>query len=148
MRVLKAGISLSTSGSRDNRFPSIFNSRKWTSLPISAGITSNTFFIKFNETCKANMDRLTDLMPFSIPPETLVRFLDASSHLYKRVCPSVCPSVCPYVRPSVTIKEKSPKSLKKNQEMNHIQDIHRYFNKINRGRIVVLLDLLVSTLQI
>ena len=29
-------------------------------------------------------------------------FLDASSHLYKRVCPSACPyvrpSVCPYVR--------------------------------------------------
>ena len=28
-------------------------------------------------------------------------FLDASSHLYKRVCPSVCPSVRPHVRPSV-----------------------------------------------
>ena len=26
-------------------------------------------------------------------------FLDASSHLYKRVCPSVCPSVRPSVRP-------------------------------------------------
>ena len=26
-------------------------------------------------------------------------FLDASSHLYMRVCPSVCPSVRPYVRP-------------------------------------------------
>ena len=24
-------------------------------------------------------------------------FLDASSHLYKRVCPFVCPSVCPSV---------------------------------------------------
>ena len=43
-------------------------------------------------------------------------FLDASSHLYKRVCPSVCPSVRmsvrPYVRPSITIKEKTPKSVK------------------------------------
>ena len=28
-------------------------------------------------------------------------FLDASSHLYKRVCPSVCPSVGPSVRPCV-----------------------------------------------
>ena len=28
-------------------------------------------------------------------------FLDASSHLYKRVCPSVGPSVGPSVRPSV-----------------------------------------------
>merc|ERR1712002_1198712 len=28
-------------------------------------------------------------------------FLDASSHLYKRVCPSVCPYVRPSVRPSV-----------------------------------------------
>ena len=28
-------------------------------------------------------------------------FLDASSHLYKRVCPSVGPSVGPLVRPSV-----------------------------------------------
>ena len=27
-------------------------------------------------------------------------FLDASSHLYKRVCPSVCRSVCPSVGPS------------------------------------------------
>ena len=31
-----------------------------------------------------------------------VRFLDASSHLYKRVCPSVHPSVCTYVFMSVT----------------------------------------------
>ena len=41
-------------------------------------------------------------------------FLDASSHLYMRVCPSVRPSVCPYVRPSVcpsvNIKEKPPKT--------------------------------------
>ena len=41
-------------------------------------------------------------------------FLDASSHLYKRVCPSVRPSVRPYVhmsvRMSITIKEKTPKS--------------------------------------
>ena len=29
----------------------------------------------------------------------LPTFLDAPSHLYKRVCPSVRPSVCPYVRP-------------------------------------------------
>ena len=28
-------------------------------------------------------------------------FLDASSHLYKRVCPSVGPTVRPLVRPSV-----------------------------------------------
>ena len=28
-------------------------------------------------------------------------FLDASSHLYKRVCPSVCPSVGPSIGPSV-----------------------------------------------
>ena len=27
-----------------------------------------------------------------------IRFLDASKHLYKRVCPSVRPSVCPSVR--------------------------------------------------
>ena len=33
-------------------------------------------------------------------------FLDAPSHLYKRVCPSVCPSVRPSVRGSVSIKEK------------------------------------------
>ena len=32
----------------------------------------------------------------------LVRFLDASTHLYKMVCPSVGPSVRPSVRPSVT----------------------------------------------
>ena len=36
-------------------------------------------------------------------------FLDAPSHLYKRVCPSVCPSVrgsvCGSVRGSVSIKE-------------------------------------------
>ena len=31
-----------------------------------------------------------------------LKFLDASSHLYKRVCPSVGPSVGPSVRPSVT----------------------------------------------
>ena len=37
-------------------------------------------------------------------------FLDASSHLYRRVCPSVRVSVCPYVRTSVTIHEKPPKS--------------------------------------
>ena len=39
-----------------------------------------------------------------------LHFLDAPSHLYKRVCPSVRPSVCPSVRPwvrgSVSIKEK------------------------------------------
>ena len=29
----------------------------------------------------------------------LIRFLDAPSHLYKRVCPSVGPSVGPSVRP-------------------------------------------------
>ena len=29
------------------------------------------------------------------------RFLDRSTHLYKRVCPSVCPSVGPSVSPSV-----------------------------------------------
>ena len=29
----------------------------------------------------------------------IARFLDASTHLYKRVCPSVRPSVCPSVRP-------------------------------------------------
>ena len=37
-------------------------------------------------------------------PENIRRvteFLDASSHLYKRVCPSVHPSVCPSIRPSV-----------------------------------------------
>ena len=62
-------------------------------------------------------------------------FLDASSHLYMRVCPSVrmsvCPSVCPSVGPSVSIKEKTPKSPGIINEMNHIQDIHRYSNKKN-----------------
>ena len=36
-------------------------------------------------------------------------FLDASSHLYMRVCPSVRVSVRPSVYPSVNIKEKPPK---------------------------------------
>merc|ERR1712002_453648 len=36
----------------------------------------------------------------------LLLFLDASSHLYRRVCPSVCP----YVRPSVTNYAKPPKT--------------------------------------
>merc|ERR1712228_199687 len=31
----------------------------------------------------------------------VINFLDASSHLYKRVCPSIRPSVGPPVRPSV-----------------------------------------------
>ena len=35
-------------------------------------------------------------------------FLDASSHLYKRVCPSICMSVRMSVRMSVTIEEKPP----------------------------------------
>ena len=33
--------------------------------------------------------------------QTVILFLDASSHLYKRVCPSVGPSVRPSVRRSV-----------------------------------------------
>ena len=33
-------------------------------------------------------------------------FLDAPSHLYKRVCPSVCPSVGPYVRPLALSKNR------------------------------------------
>ena len=37
-------------------------------------------------------------------------FLDAPSHLYKRVCPSVRPSVRLSVRPSVTHKFKPCKS--------------------------------------
>ena len=37
-------------------------------------------------------------------------FLDASSHLYMRVCPSVRVSVRPSVCPSVNIKEKPPKT--------------------------------------
>ena len=37
-------------------------------------------------------------------------FLDASSHLHMRVCPSVGPWVRPSVRMSVSVKEKSPKT--------------------------------------
>ena len=43
-------------------------------------------------------------------------FLDASSHLYMRVCPSIGPSVRPLVRPSVrprvTLLSKTGKSMK------------------------------------
>ena len=45
-----------------------------------------------------------------LAPVESLSFLDAPSHLYKRVCPSVGPSVRPWVRPSVgpsvNIKEK------------------------------------------
>ena len=37
----------------------------------------------------------------AVPVTPAFIFLDASSHLYKRVCPSVGPSVGPSVRPSV-----------------------------------------------
>merc|ERR1712240_966519 len=40
-----------------------------------------------------------------------ISFLDASSHLYMRVCPSVGPSVRPSVRPSVTLSFKTGKSM-------------------------------------
>ena len=36
-----------------------------------------------------------------LPPFSIAPFSDASSHLYKRVCPSICPSIGPSVRPSV-----------------------------------------------
>ena len=39
-------------------------------------------------------------------------FLNASTHLYMRVCLSVRPSVRGPVGPSVSIKEKTPKSTK------------------------------------
>ena len=39
---------------------------------------------------------------------TAMMFLDASSHLYKRVCPSIRPSVDP-VHPSVGRKQKGEK---------------------------------------
>ena len=35
------------------------------------------------------------------------RFLDSSTHLYKRVCPSVHPSVRPLVRPSVRQSDRN-----------------------------------------
>ena len=47
----------------------------------------------------------------------ITTFLDASSHLYKRVCPSVClyvrPSVRPYVRPLTIMqnRRKTPKRV-------------------------------------
>ena len=40
-------------------------------------------------------------MGFKVAQDTQLHFMDASSHLYKRVCPSVRPSVCPLVHPSV-----------------------------------------------
>ena len=43
-----------------------------------------------------------DTVSFSLMMESLLRFFDAPSHLYMRVCPSVCPSV----RGSISIKEK------------------------------------------
>ena len=41
-------------------------------------------------------------------PSILSTFLDASPHLYKRVCPSVCPSICLSVCPSVCPFFKNP----------------------------------------
>ena len=41
-------------------------------------------------------------------------FLDASSHLYKPVCPSVRPSVCPSVRMSVRMSVRHKLSKMKN----------------------------------
>ena len=67
-------------------------------------------------------------------------FLDASSHLYKRVCPSVGPSVRPSVRPSVgrsvrprvTLSSKTGKSMiliaNNDVSCNHIitQSFHQH----------------------
>ena len=44
----------------------------------------------------------------SLTPELMgERFLDSSTHLYKRVCPSVHPSVRPLVRPSVRQSDRN-----------------------------------------
>ena len=48
------------------------------------------------------------VLPHTCTP--LSHFLDASSHLYKRVCPSVGPSVRPSVRRSVTPFRKRRKT--------------------------------------
>ena len=42
---------------------------------------------------------------------TVMTFLDASSQLYKRPCPSVGWSVRPLVRPSVTLSSNSVKNM-------------------------------------
>ena len=47
-------------------------------------------------------NHLSSSVHLSFPPSLGSRFLDASSHLYKRVCPSVRP----YVRMSFTIREQ------------------------------------------
>ena len=52
-----------------------------------------------------------------------VSFLDASSHLYERVCPSVGPSVGPYVTHSVTLLWKMPEieNFKYRNDLNSIE---------------------------
>ena len=85
-------------------------------------------------------------------------FLDASTHLYKRLCPSVRPLVRPLVRGSVrnplTKNVITARKLKENSGKHHqvthriaflfeIQEDSRKFKKIQYfiGRIVVRIEL-------
>ena len=61
------------------------------------GVKGNLVFN--GKSCRISNVRMTVLSQKSL--FVLFPFLDASSHLYKRVCPSVCRSVRPSVRPSV-----------------------------------------------
>ena len=69
-------------------------------------IKSASFLSRFRHG-KTRNSRVTQLRndnvkePLSTGPQfPHYEFLDASTHLYKRVCPSVRPYVRPYVRPS------------------------------------------------
>ena len=67
--------------------------------------------------------------------QMIARFLDASTHLFMRVCPSVRPSVHPSVRPSVRhVLTKSVKTCRmqvNSSKLKQIQTNSSRFKKIH-----------------